>query len=180
MASRHGVLYEQSKETPSRRHAGQAAPLSMQALSISPIPVAFMEADASAIPTPLDIGAASSFEVRASSSMIINGPAPISHLRIQGVVNENDKARVEQILISTAEQFAMLETTFTSGVRGTIRCYSESPKGGFAAGARIFAEDIFVDFFAGRELSLRFPGFVEHICAELRRVFVERITVVKR
>jgi len=73
----------------------------------------------------------------------------------------------------------MLESTSTSTVRGTIRCYSESPKGGFAAGARIFAGNIFVDFFAGRELSPRFPTFVEHICAELRRVFVERITVVK-
>ena len=111
--------------------------------------------------------------------MIINGPAPISHLRIQGAVNKNDKARVEHIIISTAERFAMVETTSTSGVRGTIRCYCESPKGGFAAGARIFAEDIFVDFFADRELSPRFPGFVEHICAELRRVFVERIAVVK-
>lgn len=151
----------------------------MQALSISTIPVAFPEYDASAIPTPIDIGAVFSSEVRASSRMISNGPAPISHLQIQGAVNENDKARVEQILISTAEHFAMSDTTFTSGVRGTIRCYCESPNGGFAIGARILAEDVFVDFFAGRELSPRFPGFVEHVCAELRRVFVERITVVK-
>jgi hypothetical protein len=151
----------------------------MQAHSISAIPVAFPEYDASAIPTPMDIGAATNSEVRASSKMIINGPAPISHLRIQGAVNKNDQARVEQILISTAEHFAMLETTFTSGVRGTIRCYCESPKGGFAVGARILAGDIFVDFFAGRELSPRFPAFVERLCAELRRVFVERITVVK-
>ena len=180
MASRHGVFYYHRKESPSRRHAWQDEPLTMQALSISIIPFVLTEGDASASPTPVEISAASSLEVHVSSRMIINGPAPISHLRIHGAVNEIDKALVEQILISTAEQFAMMETTFTSGVRGTIRCYSESPKGGFAAGARIFAEDIFVDFFAGRELSLRFPGFVEHICSELRRVFVERITVVKR
>ena len=149
----------------------------VQALSIFTIPVASPEYDASAIPTPVNIGITSTSVVPAN---IITGPAPISRLRIQGAVSENDKARVAQILISTAERFALWETTITSGVRGTIRCYSESPKGGFAAGARIVVEDIIVDFFAGREHSPRFPAFVEHICAELRRVFVERIMVIKK
>jgi len=151
----------------------------MQALAISTIPVASPEYDTSAIPIPINFGVDASSEGRASSRMIINGPAPISHLRIRGTVNKNDQARVERILVSTAVRFAMTETTSISGVRGTIRSYSESPKGGFAVGARSFAEDIIVDFFAGRELSPRFPAFVEHICAELRRAFVERITVVK-
>lgn len=174
-----GVIYDQSKESPSRRNAGQDGPLFMQAHSISIIPDAFPEYDASAMPTRIDIGETSGSGVRTSSSMITNGPAPISHLRIRGPANENDQARVEQILTATAEHFAMIETTSTSGVRGTMRCYSESPQGGFAAGARILAGDIFMDFFAGRELSPRFPKFVEHLCAELRRAFVDRITVVK-
>ncbi len=151
----------------------------MHPLFISTIPVAFPEYAAEAISTPMDIGAASSSQVQAGSRMIINSPAQISHLRIQGAANENDQARLEQILISTAEHFAMLETTSTSGVQGTIRSYSESPKGGFAAGARICAGDIIIDFFAGREHAPRFPGFVEHMCAELRRVFIERIAVIK-
>ena len=149
---------------------------SVQAPSNFKTPVAFPEYDASTIQASVSIGMAATSEVPENS---ITGPAPISHLRIQGAVNGRDQARVEQILISTAERFAMLETTVTSGVRGTIRCYSESPKGGFAAGARICAGDIVVDFFAGREPSLRFPAFVEHVCAELRRVFVERILVAR-
>jgi hypothetical protein len=35
-------------------------------------------------------------------------------------------------------------------------------------------------FFAGREASPRFPVMVEHVCAELRRVFGGRIQVLKR
>jgi hypothetical protein len=35
-----------------------------------------------------------------------------------------------------------------------------------------------VDFFAGRDTTPRFTAFVEQICAELRRVFADRITVV--
>lgn len=85
-----------------------------------------------------------------------------------------------QILISTAQRFAMLETTVTLGVRGTIRSYVESPKGGFATGARIVAEDIYVDFFAGREPSPRFPAFVKQICAALRHAFRDRIHVLKQ
>jgi hypothetical protein len=108
----------------------------------------------------------------------INGPAPISRLRIQGAANERDQEEAEQILVVTAARFAMLETTAISGVRGTVRCYSENPKGGFNVGARILAADIMVDFFAGRDTTPRFTAFVEQICAELRRVFADRITVV--
>jgi len=49
MTTRHGVLPDHSKESPSRRNAWQDGQLSMQALSISIIPVAFPEYDASAI-----------------------------------------------------------------------------------------------------------------------------------
>ncbi len=148
----------------------------MQALANFNIPVVFPEYEAATIHASVNIGRTSPSEI---SEISLTGPAPISHLRIQGAINAMDQARVEQILISTAARFAMLETTVTSGVRGTIRCYSESPQGGFAAGARICAGDIVVDFFAGRKPTPRFPAFVEHICAELRRVFVERIMVVK-
>ena len=151
----------------------------MQDLSIIAIPAAFPEYDASVVPTPADIGRTSPSGLPAHSGISITGPARISRLRIQGAANDNDPMRVEQILISTAKRFAMLETTVTSGVRGTIRCYSESPKGGFAAGARVVNRDVIVDFFGGRELSPRFPAFVEHVCAELRRVFVARMTVIK-
>jgi hypothetical protein len=149
---------------------------SVQALSKFNIPVAFPEYEAATIHAAVNLGRTSPAEIPEIS---LTGPAPISQLRIQGAENAMDQARVEQILIATAERFAMLETTGTSGVRGTIRCYAESPQGGFAVGARFCAGDIVVDFFAGREPTPRFLAVVEHICAELRRVFVERIMVVK-
>jgi len=110
--------------------------------------------------------------------MALTGPTPTSHLHIAGAANNEDQARVGQVLIATAERFTLLDTYLTSGVPYTIRCYSESARGGFAVGARVVAEDVVVDFFAGREASPRFPAVVEHICSELRRVFGGRIQVL--
>jgi hypothetical protein len=135
----------------------------MQNISLFARPVLFPDHDVTAMPAPAS-----------------PGPAPISHLHIPQAGNENDTARVEQILVATAGRFALLETTDTSGVRGTIRCYSESAKGGFATGARVVAGDIVVDFFSGREVSPRFPVVVEHVCSELHRVFGERLRVLKK
>jgi hypothetical protein len=136
--------------------------------------------DATAIPIPINFGQTACFAVLAGSGITIPGPPLISHLHIQGAANLKDQARVEQILISTAEHFTLLDTYLTSGVPYTIRCYSESARGGFAVGARVVAEDVIVNFFSGREASPRFPAVVEHVCSGLRRVFGERIHVLKR
>jgi hypothetical protein len=135
-----------------------------------------------AVPVPISINQSSApfFAVLAGSGSAAAGPIPISHLHIQGAANKNDQARVARILVSAAERFTLLDTYLTSGIPYTIRCYSESARGGFAVGARIVPGEVIVDFFAGREVSPRFPAVVEHICSELRRVFGQRIQVRKR
>jgi hypothetical protein len=102
-----------------------------------------------------------------------------SQLHIKGAANKGDKARVERIFVSAAEQFVMLDTTVTSRVPDTIRCYSESEKGGFAVGARVVAQFVIIDFSPGRAASLRFLAIEEHISSELRRIFGERVVVPK-
>jgi hypothetical protein len=102
-----------------------------------------------------------------------------SQLQIKAAANAGDRARLELILVSAAEKFAMLDTTITSRVPDTIRCYSETFKGGFAVGARVVGEVVIVDLSAGRQASPRFPAVEEHIISELRRVFDERIHVPK-
>ena len=102
-----------------------------------------------------------------------------SQLHIKGAANKGDKSRVERILVSAAEQFAMLDTTVTSRVSDTIRCYSESEKGGFAVGARVVGQFVIIDFTPGKVVSLRFASVEEHISSELRRVFGERVLAPK-
>jgi len=101
-----------------------------------------------------------------------------NQLHIKAAANVDDRARVEQILVSAAEKFAMLDTTVTSRVPNTIRCYSESGRRGFAIGARVVDKIVIVDLF-DRENSPRFPDVEEYIISELRRVFGERISVPK-
>ncbi len=139
----------------------------------------FAPPDATSVPIAMNQGSSPFFAVLAGSGSAITGPAPISHLCLQGAANGADQARVAEILISTAERFTLLDTYLTSGIPYTIRCYSESARGGFAVGARLVAEDVLVDFFSGREASPRFPAVVEHICSRLRRVFGGRMRVLK-
>jgi hypothetical protein len=140
----------------------------------------FPSHDATGVPIPINHGATSCFAVLAGSAIDVTGPSPISHLYILGAANEEDRARVAQILIATADRFTLLDTYLTSGIPYTIRCYSESARGGCAVCARVVARDVMVDFFAGRELSPRFPAVVQHICSEFRRVFGGRIQLRMR
>jgi hypothetical protein len=100
-----------------------------------------------------------------------------NQLHIKVAVNAVNRARVEQILVAVAEKFAMLDTTVTSRVPDTIRCFSETFKGGFVVGARVAGEMIIVDLGAGRQNSPRYPAVEEHIFSELRHVFGERIHI---
>ena len=94
------------------------------------------------------------------------------HIRFAGGVE--DKARVEQILRSAEMKFSMLDTTVTSRVPDTIACFSETPAGGFAIGARVVGGIIIIDTFDGRESSPRYFAAKEHLAAESRRIFGER------
>ena len=129
---------------------------------------------------PINHGPTSCFAVMAGSQAAITGPTLTGRIHIHGAANEEDQARVAQILVSTAEHFTLLDTYLTSGIPYTIRCYSESARGGFAVGARVVSGDVIVDFFSGREASPRFPAVVERICSKLRHVFVGRIQVLRQ
>jgi hypothetical protein len=102
-----------------------------------------------------------------------------AQLHIQGASGVEDKARVEQVLVATATEFGIFDTTVTSRVPDTIRCYSERIGHGFAIGARVVGDLIIVDFYAGKEPSPRFPAVEERLTSELRRIFGERIIIPK-
>ena len=100
-----------------------------------------------------------------------------TQLHIKVTVSAEDKTLVEQILVSAAEEFSLLETTVTSLVKDTINCYSESYGAGFAIGARVVGGLIIVDLSAGKPASPRYPAFAEHTISGLRRVFGERVHI---
>ncbi len=102
-----------------------------------------------------------------------------TQIHIQDASGVEDRARVEQVLVAAASEFGIADTTVTSRVPDTIRCYSERVGYGFAIGARVFREIIIVDFYAGKEPSPRFPAVEERITSELRRIFGERIIIPK-
>lgn len=143
------------------------------------VAVEFPPPDVTTVPILISRGPSPFFAVLAGCRRAAAGPAPISHLCLQGAANQADQARVAEMLLATAGRFTLLDTYLTSGMPYTIRCYSESARGGFAVGARVVAEDVVVDFFAGRETSPRFHAVVEHVCSQLRRAFGGRVEVLK-
>jgi hypothetical protein len=90
-----------------------------------------------------------------------------------------DRARVEQILVSAAAKFGIADTTVTSRVPDTIRCYSERVGFGFAVGGRVVDKLVIVDFNAGKAPSSDFPVIKQYITLELCRTFGDRIHVPK-
>ena len=102
-----------------------------------------------------------------------------TQLHIQDASGVEDRTRVEQVLVAAATDFGIVDTTVTSRVPDTIRCYSERIGFGFAIGARVVSENIIVDFYTGKEPSLRFPAVEERITADLRRIFGERLIIPK-
>jgi hypothetical protein len=98
-----------------------------------------------------------------------------TQLHIQDASGVEDRARVELVLVSAAAEFGIFDTTATSLVPDTIRCYSERIGHGFAIGARVVREIIIVDFYAGEEPTPRFPAIEEHITSELVHIFGDRL-----
>ena len=88
--------------------------------------------------------------------------------------NAEDMALVEQMLICGSNHFSMTDTTVTSRVMGTIRCYSERYGGGFAIGARVHQDLIIVDLVPGRKPSPRFPEVRDYFITEFPKSFGER------
>jgi hypothetical protein len=102
-----------------------------------------------------------------------------TQLHIHEASSAEDRASVEQVLVGAALEFGIADTTVTSRVPDTIRCYSERVGFGFATGARVFRDIIIVDFYTSKEPSPRFSAVEERITSELRRIFGERIIIPK-
>ena len=100
-----------------------------------------------------------------------------TQFHVQNASGLEDRLLVEKILVSAAAKFGIADTTVTSRVPDTIRCYSERIGYGFAIGARVVGEIIIVDFYAGREPSPNFHAVEDYITSEMRRIFAERITI---
>lgn len=102
-----------------------------------------------------------------------------TQLHIPDASGVEDRAHVEQILVAAAKEFGIVDTTVTSRVPDTIRCYSERIGHGFAIGARVVGDLIIVDFYTGKQPSPRFPAVEERLTSELRLIFGERIIIPK-
>jgi hypothetical protein len=101
-----------------------------------------------------------------------------TQFHINGIAREQDRTKVEQILIATAERFGMLDTTVTSRVPDTIRGYSESIRGGLFIGARIVGNIIIVDISEGKQKSLRYSDVEQSLAAGLQERFGNRVSGV--
>jgi hypothetical protein len=103
--------------------------------------------------------------------------ATLTDFHIKASDCAEDRAKVEQVLVTAAERFGMLDTSVTSRVPDTIRCYAESAKGGFATRGRVVGDIIIVDVVAGRVPSPRYPEILAHFSSELQMVFGDRVCV---
>jgi hypothetical protein len=100
-----------------------------------------------------------------------------SQVHIKNAAGALDWEQVERVVVSAATHFEMADTTVTSRVPHTIRCFSQRVGYGFAIGARIFGELIIVDFSPGKEPSEHFLPLTERITSELHRIFGERFHI---
>lgn len=100
-----------------------------------------------------------------------------SQVHIRGFSGALDWEQVERVLVLAASHFGMADTTVTSRVPQTIRCFSQRVGYGFAIGARVVGPLIIVDFFSGKEPSDHFEPVRERITSELERIFRERFYV---
>src|SRR5271155_3694781 len=96
-----------------------------------------------------------------------------SQVHIKGFTGALDWEQVERVLVTAATHFGMADTTVTSRVPQTIRCFSQRVGYGFAIGARVFGELVIVDFYPGKKPSEHFLPIVERITSELQRIFGE-------
>jgi hypothetical protein len=91
------------------------------------------------------------------------------------IVSHEDKSRVEQVLDTASSQFELVDTTVTSRVPLTIRCYSEKSGAGFGLGARIAGDLIVVDFNALEGHTNSFLVVMRSITSELQQMFGNRM-----
>jgi len=100
-----------------------------------------------------------------------------TQIHIQDASSAEDRARIEQILVAAAGKFGMADTTVTSRVPDTIRCYAERVGFGFAIGGRVVGELAIVDFYSGKEATSVFPTIEAEITSEVQRTFGERVHI---
>lgn len=100
-----------------------------------------------------------------------------SQVHIRNFSGALDWEQVERVLILAASHFGMADTTVTSRVPQTIRCFSQRVGYGFAIGARVVGDLIIIDFFPGKEPSEHFEPVKERITSELERIFKGRFYV---
>jgi hypothetical protein len=86
-----------------------------------------------------------------------------------------DKTRVEQVLVTAASKFWLVDTTVTSRVPLTIKCYSEKLGNGFGLGARIVDNLIVLDFNAVGGNTNSFSTTMKFIISELNLLFGHRL-----
>jgi|SRR5580692_3416406 hypothetical protein len=134
------------------------------------------------LPEPIAVGAVSfAFTVHATSRRWLSfgrlNACMRSQVHIRNFTGALDWGQIEQVLVSAAAHFGMADTTITSRVPQTIRCFSQRVGYGFAIGARVFGNLVIVDFNPGKKPSEHFSPIVERITSELQRIFTERYYV---
>ena len=104
-------------------------------------------------------------------------PSPEKHQLYVQMASGEDKNRVEKLLIATANKFNLVDTTVTSRVEHTIKCYSEKLGAGFGLGARMAGDLIIVDLNPVGRHTKNFSAVLEFIKSELERMFGSRLRI---